>query len=185
MEELSLHILDIVENSIAAGAKHVSIRIRESRDEDLLYIEIVDDGIGMNEHMLEKAPDPFFTTRKTRRVGLGLALFEQAAKAAGGECAIASHPGTGTEVAAKFRWSHVDRQPLGNIEGTLLTLIVGNPLVEFSYQHAAGGSEVSFNTSKLKTELGDTSIQSPAGISIIKKHLEKLGQGGTHAVGSR
>ena len=98
MEDLSLHVLDIAENSIAAGASHVEIRVRESRREDRLSIEIIDNGRGMSEDMLQKATDPFFTTRTTRRVGLGLSLFEQAAKRAGGEFKIASCPGAGTKV---------------------------------------------------------------------------------------
>jgi len=124
MEDLSLHVLDIAENSIAAGAKHVEIRVRESRREDRLSIEIIDNGRGMSEDMLQKATDPFFTTRTTRRVGLGLSLFEQAAKRAGGEFKIASCPGAGTKVTGVFQYSHVDRQPLGDMDQTILALVV-------------------------------------------------------------
>lgn len=185
MEDLSLHVLDIVENSIAAGAKHVVIWIRESRQEDLVSIEIVDDGRGMNEAVLQKATDPFFTTRTTRRVGLGLALFEQAARAAGGECKITSRCGAGTRVSALFQFSHVDRQPLGDMAGTLLTLVVGNPQMEFNYRYQTDDSDVSFSTAEIKAELDGTPIHSPAGIAAVRKSLEMLREGVPYAAGSR
>ena len=172
MEDLSLHVLDIAENSIAAGAKRVDIRVRESRREDLLSIEISDDGRGMNEDMLHKATDPFFTTRTTRRVGLGLSLFEQAAKRAGGEFKIASSPGVGTKVTGVFQLSHVDRQPLGDMNDTLLALVVGNPQIEFTYLHQSDDSETSFSTKELKAGLGGVPVHSPEGISAVRKCIE-------------
>jgi anti-sigma regulatory factor (Ser/Thr protein kinase) len=173
MEDLSLHVLDIAENSIAAGATHVEIRVRESRREDRLSIEIFDDGRGMSADMLHKATDPFFTTRSTRRVGLGLSLFEQAAKRAGGEFKIASRPGAGTTVTGVFQYSHVDRQPLGDMDQTLLALVVGNPQIEFTYLHQADDSEISFSTREIKAQLGDIPINSPRGISAVRKSVEK------------
>jgi anti-sigma regulatory factor (Ser/Thr protein kinase) len=174
MEDLSLHVLDIAENSIAAGAKRVDIRVRESRREDLLSIEIIDDGHGMNEETLQKATDPFFTTRTTRRVGLGLSLFEQAAKRAGGEFKIASSPGVGTKVTGVFRHSHVDRQPLGDMGQTLLALIVGNPQIEVSYLHRADDSEIAFSTDEIRARLGNLPINSPKGIAAVRKGLDKV-----------
>ncbi|MGA2267864.1 MAG: ATP-binding protein [Bryobacteraceae bacterium] len=185
MEELSLHILDIAENSIAAGAKRVDIRIGESRREDLLSIEIADDGSGMREDVLQKATDPFFTSRTTRRVGLGLPLFEQAARAAGGECRIVSRPGSGTTVTGVFRYSHVDRQPLGDIAETLLTLVVGNPGMEFTCRLQTDDADVFFSTAEMEAELRGAPIHSPAGIAAVRKSLERLREGVTHAVGSR
>ena len=184
MEDLSLHVLDIAENSIAAGASHVEIRVRESRREDRLSIEIIDDGHGMSEEMLQKATDPFFTTRTTRRVGLGLSLFEQAAKRAGGEFKIASCPGVGTKVTGVFQYSHVDRQPLGDMDQTLLALVVGNPQIELMYLHQADDSETSFSTNEIKAQLGDMPINSPKGISVVTKSLEKVKEVGAHAVGN-
>jgi anti-sigma regulatory factor (Ser/Thr protein kinase) len=185
MEDLSLHILDIAENSIAAGATHVDIRIRESRREDRLSIEIADDGRGIEPAMLEKATDPFFTTRTTRRVGLGLPLFEQAARAAGGQCRIVSRPGSGTTVTAVFRDSHVDRQPLGDIAETMLTLVVGNPGMEFTCRRQTDDADVFFDTAEIQKELRGAPIHSPAGIAAVRKSLEKLREGVTHAVGNR
>jgi anti-sigma regulatory factor (Ser/Thr protein kinase) len=174
MEDLSLHVLDIAENSIAAGAQHVQIRVQESRQDDLLSIEIIDDGRGMSEDMLQKATDPFFTTRTTRRVGLGLSLFEQAAKRAGGEFKIACSPGAGTKVTGVFQLSHVDRQPLGDMNETLLALVVGNPQIEFTYLHQTDDSEISFSTNEIETQLGDIPINSPRGISAVRKSLEEV-----------
>jgi anti-sigma regulatory factor (Ser/Thr protein kinase) len=173
MEDLSLHVLDIAENSIAAGAQHLEIRVKQSRRQDLLSIEIIDDGHGMSEDMLQKATDPFFTTRTTRRVGLGLPLFEQAAKRAGGEFKIASGPGAGTKVTAVFQYSHVDRQPLGDMNETLLALVVGNPQIEFTYLHQTDDSEISISTKELKARLGGIPVHSPEGISAVRKCLEQ------------
>jgi len=194
MEDLSLHILDIVENSIAAGASRVEIRVRESRRDDRLTIEIADDGRGMREETLERATDPFFTSRTTRRVGLGLSLFEQAAKRAGGDFKITSRPGVGTQVTGVFQHNHVDRQPLGDIAQTLLTLVVGNPQVEFSYVHQTGDSSISFSTREITARLRDIPLHSPQAIAAVRKSAEKLREQlkdsasreeGVHAVGNR
>jgi len=174
MEELSLHILDIVENSIAAGARHVEIRLYESRKEDRLSVEILDDGVGMSEAALRKATDPFFTTRSSRRVGLGLSLLEQAARAAGGTFRIESRPGAGTRVTALFQYSHLDRQPLGDIASTLLTLVTGNPEVEFSYEHRTDDAQVSFGTEPIKARLGGLPVNSPEGIAAVRRALENI-----------
>ena len=167
-----MHVLDITENSIAAGAQHVEIRVQESRRDDLLSIEIIDDGRGMTEDMQQIATDPFFTTRTTRRVGLGLSLFEQAAKRAGGEFKIASGPGVGTKVTGVFQYSHVDRQPLGDMNETLLALVVGNPQIEFTYLHQSDDSEISFSTKELKARLGGIPLHSPEGISAVRKCVD-------------
>lgn len=176
MEDLALHILDIVENSIAAGAARVRIAIRESRRDELLLIEIADDGRGMNEGVARRAADPFFTTRTTRRVGLGLPLLEQAATAAGGGLTIESAKERGTTVTARFQHSHPDRQPLGDIVNTLMMLFVGNPQVEFEYVHQDDDSEVAVSTGEIKAGLEGAPICSPEGISAVRKSLEKLRQ---------
>jgi anti-sigma regulatory factor (Ser/Thr protein kinase) len=176
MEELALHILDLVENCIAAGAGCVEIRVCERQQEDLLSIEIADDGKGMSADMLQRARDPFFTTKTTRRVGLGLPLFEQAAELAGGEVKIDSRPGVGTRVIGMFKRSHLDRQPLGDIAGTLLALVVGNPHTEFTYVHKIDGSEVSFSTRDLKEQIAGVTLSSPGGIESVRKSLQKVRQ---------
>jgi anti-sigma regulatory factor (Ser/Thr protein kinase) len=178
MEDLSLHVLDIAENSIAAGAAHVEIRVRDSEPEDLLSIEILDDGRGMSEDVLRRAADPFFTTRTTRRVGLGLALFEQAARAAGGSFRIASSPGRGTRVSGTFQRSHIDRQPLGDMSRTLLALVIGNPQVEFTYRRQTGDAEAVFRTAEIRARLGDLPLSSPQGIAAVRKSLEAVEESG-------
>jgi len=141
-----LHILDIVENSIRAGAKDVEIRIVEDLKADRLEIEIRDDGAGMDQATLGKVLDPFFTTKSVRKVGLGLSLFREAARAAGGDMTVQSEPGKGTWVKATFQHSHVDRQPLGDMANTLRTLIVANPEVRFRYSHRKNGEEEGFDS---------------------------------------
>ncbi len=175
MQDLSLHILDIVENSVDAGAKNIALSIREDREKDLLWVEVVDDGRGMSEAALNKATDPFWTTRQTRRVGLGLSLLEQAAKAAGGGLKIESQLGGGTTVKAWFQHSHIDRKPLGNVAESLLTLIVANPDVDFVYVHQDGGSEVLLDTKEIKAQLGSVRIGSPEGIGLLRKRLREAG----------
>ena len=135
MEDLSLHILDIAENSIAAEAKRIEIIIDEDNDKDLLTIEIKDDGRGMDQKSLKKAIDPFFTTRKTRRVGLGLSFLSQAAEESGGKMEIKSAPNEGTTTKATFRLSHPDCKPLGDINQTIQTLVVGHPEINFIYEY--------------------------------------------------
>ncbi|MCD6310024.1 MAG: ATP-binding protein [Candidatus Eremiobacteraeota bacterium] len=146
MEDLSLHILDIVENSINARAKNVEIKVEENVENDLLTIEITDDGKGMSKEMQEKALDPFFTTRTTRNVGLGLPLFAQAARTSGGDIKIEARPGGGTKIKATFGYSNIDRQPLGDINDTLKVLIVSHPEINFIYKYKKGNENYFLDT---------------------------------------
>jgi len=146
MEDLSLHILDIAENSISASAKRIEIRIDEDEAKDLLTIEIKDDGKGMDEQTLQKALDPFFTTRTTRKVGLGLSLLAQAARETDGNLVLDSRNGQGTTVKATFRFSHPDRKPMGDIDETLRTLVAGYPGIDFLYEHKRNDSIYRFDT---------------------------------------
>ncbi|MCS7316231.1 MAG: ATP-binding protein [Bryobacterales bacterium] len=173
MEELALHILDVAENSVRAGARRVEIRVHEDPAEDRLRLEIADDGCGMSEEVARRAADPFFTTRRDRQVGLGLALLEQAARAAGGCLRIESAPGAGTRVTAEFRYGHPDRQPLGDIAATLLALAAGHPETEFLYEHCTPGSVTRFGTAELRQELGTVPLNSAAGIRLLRQRLEK------------
>ncbi len=135
MQDLSLHILDIVENSIRAHARLVEILIIEDEANDVLEIDIKDDGEGMSEEMAARATDPFFTTKADRRIGLGLPFLADACREAGGSFDLTSAPGAGTQVRARFRYGHPDRKPIGEIAATLETLIVAHPGVEFVYEH--------------------------------------------------
>jgi len=152
MEDLSLHILDIVENSIAATARRIEIRIDEDQARDLVTIEIKDDGKGMDEQTLKKALDPFFTTRTTRRVGLGLSLLAQAARDSEGTFDLSSEPGKGTKVNATFRLSHPDCKPIGDISQTMQVLVTSHPEIDFLYEHKSDSSTYHFDTREVRKE---------------------------------
>ncbi|NQT83361.1 ATP-binding protein [bacterium] len=152
MEDLSLHVLDIAENAVAAGAGRVDIRVTEDETKDLLTIEIADDGKGMNRETLKRATDPFFTTKKTGRIGLGLPLLSQAARECDGRLEIQSRPGGGggASVKATFKRSHIDRKPLGDMAQTLATLIAGHPEVRLTYAYRSAETEYFFDTAQMQ-----------------------------------
>ena len=157
MQDISLHILDIVENSIRALATRIKIKIEENMQKDWLTLEIEDNGQGMDEVTKNKALDPFFTTKATRRVGLGLPLLYQAARETGGKLEISSQAGKKTRIRATFRYSHPDRKPLGNIEETLLVLAAGYPEVDFLYEHRTGNRVYRWDSKKIKDKNDDRS----------------------------
>ena len=167
MEDLSLHILDIAENSVRAKAKRVEIRVIEDLENDLLSIEIQDDGLGMDEEATKRAVDPFFTT-KAKRIGLGLSLLAQATKEAEGEFRIDSKKDIGTRVQAIFKHSHIDRKPLGNMAETLIVLILGNPEVEFFYCHKKADLTYSLDTCKIRAKFSNTQDM----LKAIKEELK-------------
>lgn len=146
VEDLSLHILDIAENAINASASLIEVEIEEREEEDLLVITICDNGTGMEPRALERALDPFYTTKEGKITGLGLPLLAQAAKEAGGDLVVRSAPGEGTEVKATFSLSHIDLKPLGDIAATLQTLIAGHPEVDIHFHYSGGNGEVVFDT---------------------------------------
>ena len=171
MEDLSLHILDIVENSIAAGANRVEIRIAEDIRNDVLSIEIKDNGKGMGADVLSKVLDPFYTTRTTRRIGLGLSLLSQSAKEAEGNMTIKSKKDEGTTIYAYFKHSHIDRKPIGNMAETLIVLIAGNPDIDFLYEHRLNNRAYSIDTKDIREELGDVPLSSPGVVEVIRKDI--------------
>jgi hypothetical protein len=171
MREISLHILDIAQNSLAAGAANVAILVEEDYTGDLCTVEIRDDGRGMTEPEVNKSFDPFFTTRKTRKVGLGLSLLKANAEACNGGLEILSTPGRGTIIRAWFRLSHLDRPPLGDIASTMMSLIGGNPSVEFSYEHRCGGEAFVFSTAEIRKVLEGAGIDHPDVLFWIKEYI--------------
>jgi anti-sigma regulatory factor (Ser/Thr protein kinase) len=171
MEDLSLHILDIAENSIAAGARNLGIVVRENLGEDLLRIEIADDGTGMSPEVAAKAADPFFTTRTTRRFGLGLALLREAAVTANGAMEIHSVPGCGTTITATFQLSHIDRKPLGRMAETIIALIASSAGVDVVYTHSRDGKTIVLDTKEIRTQLAGIALNSVEALSIIREHL--------------
>jgi signal transduction histidine kinase len=149
MEDISLHLLDVAENALVAGADCIEIRIFEERKEDVMKIEIKDNGCGMDEQTLKRALDPFYTTKPDKRIGLGLPLLAQAAREAGGDIEIRTSPGKGTTVRTMFQLSHPDLKPLGDVLETMATLTCAHPQVRFVFEHWQDGAIVcQWNNSK-------------------------------------
>ncbi len=174
MEDLSLHILDIVENSVAAKADKIEIRILEDKKNDLLSVEIIDNGIGMDKETMKKVLDPFYTSKTVRRFGLGLPLLSEAAKAANGQLSLESKKGEGTRVKANFQYTHIDRKPLGDMGQTIITLVVGNPEIDLIYVHKKNSHTYIFDTKKLKAQLKEVPLNSPHGIRMIRENLKRI-----------
>lgn len=182
MLELALHILDIAENSVTAGAKTVLIEIAEESGKDLLSFVLCDDGKGMSKAVLEKVMDPFYTSKKVRRVGLGLPMLFEAAGRAGGALSIESQEGLGTRIAADFQLSHIDRQPLGDITGVLMVLIAGNEGVDFVFRYRCGDRHFGFDTKEIRQVIGDVPIQQTEVLKWIRQYIrEGLIEIGTNA----
>jgi anti-sigma regulatory factor (Ser/Thr protein kinase) len=167
LRELSLHILDIAENGITAGADCIQILINENRKADLLTIVIKDNGHGMPAEKLKNPTDPFITSRTTRRVGMGLSLLAAAAQRCEGRLAIETEAGRGTQVTATFRNSHIDRAPIGDMASTITTLIMGNPQIDFVYSHIIDAEEFTLDTRDLRTGTEDNSLSDP----VLMHHL--------------
>ena len=158
MEELSLHILDIAKNSVKAKAT---------------LIEIEDNGCGMDKEFLKTVTDPFSTTRTTRKVGLGIPLFKAAAQRCGGDLEIFSETGKGTTLRAWFEHNHIDRAPLGDMAGTMQTLISGSPEIDFLYCHTINDREFILDTREMRNILGDVPLDSMEVVSWIYDYTEE------------
>ena len=178
MRELSLHILDIAENGITAGADCIQIEVNEKRAEDLLTIVIDDNGHGMPAEKFQNPTDPFITSRKTRRVGLGLSLLAAAAERCEGRMIIETEPGRGTRVEATFRYGHIDRSPIGDMAATITTLIMGNPQIDVVYTHLIDNKDFVLDTRELKADDQDQSLTDPVLIhhltQSIRNSLDQL-----------
>ncbi len=161
MREISLHILDIVQNSVVAGATRIGVYVDEDIAADKLAVKITDNGCGMSKEFLEKVIDPFTTKRTTRKVGLGIPLFKTAAESTGGSFDIQSEVGKGTCVTAVFGYSHIDRQPLGDMADTMLGLFTSYESIDFLYQHKIGDKEFEVETAELKKVLDGVPFTTP------------------------
>ncbi len=135
MEDLALHLLDVAENSIRAGATRIRIRLRDIPEQDQLVLEIEDNGCGMDAETAKAAVSPFYTGKSGKRFGLGLPLLAQAAEATGGRLDMETEPGKGTKVRAVFRTSHIDMKPLGDFARTLRVLQASYPQIEFDFEY--------------------------------------------------
>ena len=173
MKELSLNVLDITENSVKAGATLTEISISES--EDKLVITIKDDGCGMSEETVRSVTDPFYTTRTTRSVGLGIPLFKLAAEQTGGGLEILSDTGEhhGTTVTARFYKNHLDFTPLGDVISSITTLIQGHPDTDFLFVHTIDGKEIRLDTRELRGVLEGVPLNTFEVLDWIKGYLEE------------
>ena len=164
MKELSLHILDVAKNSVKAGASLTEIAVN-TRDDGIMTVKIKDNGCGMTEEVLSRVTDPFYTTRTTRKVGLGLPLFRMAAEQTGGELKIVSSTeegNSGTEVTVTFDTKSIDCMPMGDIISTVCILVAGSPDIDFVFIDETEQRKVSLDTRELRAVLGeDISLAEP------------------------
>jgi hypothetical protein len=174
VEDISLHLLDIAENSIRADAKSIEINMTRDPEGDLLRVEVNDDGRGMNPATLERIRDPFFTT-KNKKTGLGIPFLAQAAEMTGGALTIDSAPGAGTRLLVEFSWSHVDRPAIGSVADTVLTLIAGHPEIDIVYEEHEGNRAFRLDTREIKNDLEDVPISAPAALDAIRGMLKDSG----------
>ncbi len=173
MEEISLHILDLTENSVKAKASLIEIGITESRRENILSFYIKDNGCGMSPEMVARVTDPFTTTRTTRKVGLGIPLTKLACEQAGGSFEIKSKEGVGTELYARFLYDSIDRQPLGDMVTTLWMLIVNRSETDFYYTHKVEDKEFILDTREMREILGGVPFSEPEVSAWIREYIRE------------
>ena len=171
MTEISLNILDVAENSTRANAKIVQITVDINEAKDLLTVIIKDDGCGMSEEQLASVQDPFFTTRSTRKVGLGVPFFKEAALQTNGSFDIESELGVGTMVTASFQINNIDRMPLGDITGTIHQLVIYHPETDFVYTYIFNDKSFVMDTREFREILGDVPLNSREVSEYIKEFL--------------
>lgn len=169
MREISLHLMDIIQNSIAAKASLVEIAIYENINEDILKFIIKDNGCGMDKELLEKVKDPFTTSRKTRRVGLGISLFEAACERCEGKLTIDSKLNKGTVIEAEMKYSHIDRAPIGKMDDTIVSLLF-TPDIEIVYKHKVNDREFIFDTREIRKAAGND-LEQPEILQWIKEYI--------------
>ena len=173
MQELSLNVLDIVQNSISAQATLIEVGVCSETEKSLLTITVADNGCGMTKEQVERLSDPFYTTRKTRRAGLGIPLLTDTAQMAGGEVKIESELNRGTTVTATFRISHIDRKPLGDVADTMAASIMGHPELEFHLILKNDETEYIFRTEDVREQIGEIPISDVEIISFIREMLNE------------
>ncbi len=173
MKELSLHILDITQNSIRAGATLVTLTIHEDILANVLEIIVEDNGKGISKEMLPEITNPFVTTRTTRKIGLGLSLFKEAAETCGGHFEIQSEEGRGTRVFASFEHNHIDRVPLGDMPQTVVTMLLSFNGAELVYHHCYNGYTFTFDTREIRSVLGEEiALNDPDILNWIREYVQ-------------
>ncbi|NLH94587.1 MAG: ATP-binding protein [Synergistaceae bacterium] len=182
LEDLSQHVLDIAENSLNAGADRIEITILQDSRANRLVLEVADNGHGMDAETAVKVLDPFYTTRTTRRVGLGLPFLKQSAELCGGSLSLQSVPGKGTRLRADFALDCIDRPPLGNIPSTIVTLLAGAPGVRWIYRHVCDGRIFEFDSKEILEILGDSKLFQSAEVALwlrdyLRENIETAEKG--------
>ena len=178
LEDLSQHVLDIAENSVAADATEVLVEISESRKQNTLRMTVQDNGRGMAPDFLERVTDPFTTTRTTRRVGMGLPFLKQSAELCGGDFRLTSTPGVGTKTEARFRYDSIDRPPLGDMPATIMALFMGHPEIDWTYRHLVEDEMFALTTVELIDVLEDRELlrTTEVGLWIKEQIAEALSE---------
>lgn len=172
MPELSMHIMDIMENGIAAGAWHLDLFIDIDTQNDTITITVVDNGKGMDTEMIEKAMDPLFSTKKGKGWGLGIPLFIQTAEACDGGFSIVSEKGSYTRVTVAMKLSHIDRPPLGNMTDTIISLIVGHPEIDLYVMVKKDQDKYEFDTRIVREIMGDIDLSTPQVLGALEEDIE-------------
>ena len=173
MPEISLNILDVAQNSVTAGATLTTIKIAADTKTDRLLTSVTDNGKGMTAEQVEKVTDPFFTTRTTRKVGLGVPFYKMAAEITGGEFSIESTPGVGTCTTAIFGLSSIDRMPVGDIATTMASLVGMNDTIDFVLDYSIDGNGFVMDTREFRQVLGDISLGEPAVMNYITEYINE------------
>ena len=173
MRELALHLLDIAENSVAANASTIGIEVDEDLKTDRLKLAVTDNGKGMDAAMVASVVDPFVTSRTTRKVGLGIPLLKEAAEMCNGYLKIDSTVGKGTRLECEFQHSHIDRMPLGDVAGTLLTLVIANPHIQWLLHYQVNDAVFEFDSLPIVEELGDMSLTEPSILTFVREMLQE------------
>jgi hypothetical protein len=171
MKELSLHILDIIENSVGGGATRIEVNIVTDENPGMLEIYIVDNGRGMDQKMLSQVTNPFFTTRTTRKIGMGLSLLKQQAEQTNGRFEVASEPGKGTRVYASFAINHFDRQPIGDLAGVIINCSVSYLNIDILLNIKTLEGAYHFSSDEVKEILADVPVNSPEVILLLKEMI--------------
>lgn len=172
MTEISLNILDVAQNSVKANASLVRISVLADTKDNKLIIEIDDNGCGMTEEQVSQVCDPFFTTRTTRKVGLGVPFFKEAAESTNGSFDIKSEVGVGTKVTAVFTLDHIDRMPLGDVSSTMHSLITLNQHIDFVYTYTVNDESFTLDTRELREILGNVPFDIPEISAYIMDYLK-------------
>lgn len=173
MREISLHILDVMQNSIEAEASRIDLLIEQDTMTDSLVVTVADNGRGMDEAYAKAVLDPFVTSRRTRRVGLGLPLLKASAERSGGTLRVESQVGKGTTVTATFGLSNIDRPPMGNLKDTLLSVIVANANLDVHYEHRVDGEYFELDTAEIKRVVGADNLNDLSVIKWLSDYLDQ------------